>query len=107
MLATEASRGERISRRCPSFQISPEVGCSAPESRRIRVDLPAPFSPISTLTAPRRTRKLTSFNATVAPYRLVTPRDSSTTSSPTAQVSIIGHVLVELPGDEPDLPQSA
>ena len=41
----------------PSSRIRPSVGCSTPAMIFISVDLPAPFSPTSTLTAPRRTSK--------------------------------------------------
>jgi hypothetical protein len=49
----------------PSSRIWPCVGFSTPAMIFISVDLPAPFSPTSTLTAPLRTEKLARFTATV------------------------------------------
>ena len=49
----------------PSSRISPAVSCSTPAITFISVDLPAPFSPTSTLTAPIRTSKSTSSSARV------------------------------------------
>ena len=49
----------------PSRITSPVVGCSTPAMIFISVDLPAPFSPTSTFTAPRRTSKSTPFSACV------------------------------------------
>ena len=43
----------------------PTVGCSTPAMIFTSVDLPAPFSPTSTLTAPLRTSKSACFTATV------------------------------------------
>ena len=40
----------------------------------ISVDLPAPFSPTSTLTAPLRISRSTAFTAIVPGYTLVAPR---------------------------------
>jgi hypothetical protein len=49
----------------PSIRISPAVSCSTPAITFISVDLPAPFSPTSTFTAPIRTSKSTSSSARV------------------------------------------
>ena len=51
----------------PSSSSWPPVGFSTPERIFISVDLPAPFSPNSTVTLPRRTSKLTPFSARVTP----------------------------------------
>ena len=49
----------------PSMSTRPEVGCSTPARIFMSVDLPAPFSPTSTLTWPAWTSKLTSSRAVV------------------------------------------
>src|SRR4051794_23008116 len=46
------------------------------------VDLPAPFSPTSACTSPRRTARLTSEFATTPGNRFVMPRSSMTGGSP-------------------------
>ncbi len=43
----------------PSSTTVPEVGCSMPERILMRVDLPAPFSPMMACTSPRFTSKST------------------------------------------------
>src|SRR5687768_5725384 len=48
----------------------PEEGLSAPETREMSVDLPAPFSPNSTCTSPRLRSKSTSMNASTPGKRL-------------------------------------
>jgi hypothetical protein len=47
MPARRASPGERNRTGFPSRRISPRSGWSAPESDLIKVDLPAPLSPIT------------------------------------------------------------
>ena len=52
-----ASAGRAISTGAPSSRIAPLSGRVAPESIRISVDLPAPFSPQSARTRPGATSK--------------------------------------------------
>ena len=59
-----AWRGPSISTGRPSRRISPASFAVAPLSTFMRVDLPAPFSPRSTCTSPRRTSKSTPSRAT-------------------------------------------
>ncbi len=47
----------------PSSSITPEVGLTTPDRIFINVDFPAPFSPKSVVTLPRRMSKLTPFRA--------------------------------------------
>ena len=47
----------------PSMRITPSLGSTTPPRIFIRVDLPAPFSPISARTSPRSTRRLTRSSA--------------------------------------------
>src|SRR5262245_20630226 len=61
--------------------ISPESSTWSPARTRIRVDLPAPFSPTRAWISPRRTLKLTLSTATVGPNALVTSRKTRTGSS--------------------------
>ena len=49
----------------PSSTMRPSVGCSTPAMIFISVDLPAPFSPTRTFTAPRRTSKVARLTASV------------------------------------------
>ena len=51
----------------PSRISWPAVGFSTPDKIFISVDLPAPFSPNSTVTLPRRTSKFTPLRARVTP----------------------------------------
>ena len=51
----------------PSSSIVPDVGCTTPDRIFIRVDLPAPFSPNSVVTLPRRMSKFTPFSAWMLP----------------------------------------
>ncbi len=44
--------------------MTPPLGATTPPSTRIRVDLPAPFSPTSAITSPGETEKLTRSSAT-------------------------------------------
>ena len=55
----------------PSMRMRPLVGCSTPARTFISVDLPAPFSPTSTLTRPSNTSKVTSSRAVVPGKTLV------------------------------------
>src|SRR5262249_48156556 len=72
MPAAMASAGLAKWRRVPPISMAPESGRCTPSKMRIRVDLPAPFSPTSAWISPGRTSKLTSISAQVAPKRLVT-----------------------------------
>ncbi len=51
----------------PSRMISPDVGATTPERIFISVDLPAPFSPKSVVTSPRRMSKSACLIAWIAP----------------------------------------
>ena len=69
-----AAVGEERLTFSPLTQISPEVGCSRPNSIFISVDLPAPFSPISAWISPLRTLRSTSWLAAMPlGYTLVIP----------------------------------
>ena len=63
----------------------PSGGC--PAMHLISVDLPAPLSPTSAITSPRRTSKSTSVSAWTEPNDLVTPRSSRRGVSLTQGVS--------------------
>ena len=54
-----ATVGEVSATFSPLIKISPLVGCSMPKSIFIRVDLPAPFSPMRAWISPFFTRKST------------------------------------------------
>src|SRR5450755_3215505 len=60
----------------PSKSNSPSSAASTPARIRISVDLPAPFSPMSTLTQFLWARKVTPSSATVPGYRFVIARAS-------------------------------
>ena len=62
-----ASRGEPKRTAWPNSRKPPASGCTRPDSSFTNVDLPAPFSPSSACTAPRRTANDTSSTATVGP----------------------------------------
>src|SRR5262245_60765712 len=66
-----ASRGEPIFASCPRTVIRPPSAGYMPYSTRIRVDLPAPFSPISAWTSPGRRSRLTRSFASTPGKRLV------------------------------------
>src|SRR3954466_4042927 len=53
--------------------VRPDVGRSRPSTRRIVVDLPAPFGPRNPVTRPGSTVAETSSTASLSPYRLVKP----------------------------------
>ena len=59
-----------------SKRMVPSSGARKPESRSKRVVLPAPFGPMTALTAPLRTRKETPFTACTPPNRLEMPLTS-------------------------------
>src|SRR3954453_20338730 len=63
----------------PSTRMSPEVGVSVPDKILTSVLLPAPLSPMSAVTSPARTSKLTSDSALTWPYTFVMSRASSAT----------------------------
>src|SRR5438034_1182126 len=65
-----ARRGEPMTTGRPSIEISPESPRYAPLRIFISVDLPAPFSPTSTCTSPRRRSKSTRSSATTPGNRL-------------------------------------
>src|SRR6478672_6135160 len=62
-------------------RIVPLVRGSSPESRLVRVDLPAPLGPITAWMRPRQRSTETSFTAASPPNRLVSLRAESRTSS--------------------------
>src|SRR5690606_3062708 len=64
----------------PSSTMLPASGISTPVTSLIRVDLPAPFWPISAWISPARRVSPASARATVAPKRLRRPLAWSTTS---------------------------
>src|SRR3954467_315606 len=53
--------------------VRPDVGRSRPSTRRIVVDLPAPFGPRNPVTRPGSTVAVMSSTASLSPYRLVRP----------------------------------
>ena len=69
--ASIASRGELKLKSLPSMCISPLSGLWIPASTLPKVDLPAPFSPISPWHSPRATSRVTSLSATTPPKVLV------------------------------------
>src|SRR5829696_5494768 len=73
MPRSRASCGEANSTLSPSKTISPESGGNTPVMTLIRVDLPAPLSPIRATTSPRRTSKSTPLRACTAPKDLSIP----------------------------------
>src|SRR5918996_5554170 len=79
MPAACAARGVGSTSGVPSSRISPASREHAPLRIFISVDLPAPFSPRSTCTSPRRSSKLTWSLASTPGNRLVIPRSSRTT----------------------------
>jgi hypothetical protein len=66
-----ASCGERMSISLPSIRMRPESRATFPARIFIRVDFPAPFSPIRACTSPARRSNWTLFSASVAAKRLV------------------------------------
>ncbi len=70
MPAAMASATVSDSRATPSIAIVPPDGATTPPRIFIRVDLPAPFSPISPTTSPRPAANETSRSACVAPKAL-------------------------------------
>src|SRR5262245_11515279 len=77
MPAASDAAGLRKTIGAPSSRISPASGCSTPASTRIKVLLPAPFSPISATASPRCTTKSTAESACTPGKPLSTPRASS------------------------------
>ncbi len=63
MLSVELVREHTVT----SIVDLPAVGRSRPSSRRIVVDLPAPFGPRNPVTTPGRTAKVKSSTAVLAP----------------------------------------
>src|SRR5262245_15287696 len=66
-----ASRGEEILTSSPRTRIRPSSAGYIPYNTRIRVDLPAPFSPISAWTSPARSSRSTWSLASTPGKRLV------------------------------------
>src|SRR6478672_6958892 len=82
-----ASFGPWIETSLPSKRISPLSGVCAPAMHLISVDLPAPLSPTSAITSPRRTSRSTSDSASTEPKVLVMERSSRRGVSVTWRVS--------------------
>src|SRR3954471_15302459 len=78
MPARRASPGLRNCTGWPSRRISPLSGTIAPESALIRLDLPAPLSPITARISPGYNSRSLPSMATTRPYRLVRLRACST-----------------------------
>src|SRR5919112_824672 len=78
MPAARASIGVRKWTCRPSRKISPLSGISAPDSALIRLDLPAPLSPMTARISPGYSSRSLPSMATTRPYRLVRPFACST-----------------------------
>ena len=65
----------------PSSAITPEVGAMSPAMQRIRVLLPAPFSPASATSSPARTVRSTPSRAVSGPNRTRSPDTASCTGA--------------------------
>ncbi len=76
--------GPRMRTGWPSQRICPASGCQMPEMVLIRVDLPAPLSPMRAVTWPAGTSRSTPDSASTAPKRLTT-RESDRSSRPGAR----------------------
>src|SRR5882724_6125545 len=72
----------------------PSSGITAPHSALIMVDLPAPLSPITASTSPRRRSKSAPSIAVTWPYRLTRPSARSTASCSAAGGVAAGSVCV-------------
>src|SRR5215207_2549107 len=66
-----ATRGELWVTVLPSIRSSPPSGSTAPVMILMRVDLPAPFSPMSACTSPARSSSEALFSACTPAYDLV------------------------------------
>jgi len=62
----------------PAIATAPRVGARWPDKSLMRVDLPAPFSPITAWTSPALNDSETSLSTSTAPKLMVRPRASST-----------------------------
>src|SRR5688572_6660005 len=79
-----AARGPGIATTDPSSAIVPASGWTNPNRQFISVDLPAPFSPTSACTSPRRIWRSTASSASSDPNRLVIPCISTAGAGPAA-----------------------
>src|SRR5688500_4103627 len=77
MLRAFASRGFVMLTGLPSIRISPESAGWAPDSTRIKVDLPAPLPPTSPTTSPARRSMVTSRTAWTPPKATLMSRNST------------------------------
>jgi hypothetical protein len=68
--------------RSPSKEISPAFGCRTPVRTFMRVDFPAPLSPMRATTSPGYTSKSTPLSTCTAPKDFSIPRARSTVPSP-------------------------
>src|SRR5579884_3946528 len=80
MPARRASSGEVKCIGSPPNKIRPSVGAWTPEIHLIKVDLPAPLSPIMAVISPLRAQIVTSVSACTAPNHLLTLSMSRRTS---------------------------
>src|SRR5699024_11698283 len=92
----------------PSTRILPESGWCTPAIILISVDLPAPFSPSSAWTCPRRTDKVTSLITLTGPKDLETLTSCKTVSSVWSGIKctsflVLGRKFNGFTGDEPGL----
>src|SRR5574342_726210 len=74
-----SSARSRVTSR-PRWKMAPLVAGRSPESRLMRVDLPAPLGPMSAWNRPRWTSRETSLTAERPPKRLHSARDASAAS---------------------------
>src|SRR3954464_9370465 len=82
--ASCAACGEGKATSRPSNSIRPESFAYTPVSTLIKVDLPAPFCPISACTSPRATSKCASRSAATPTNALLIPRMDSRGVEPSA-----------------------
>src|SRR6266545_2974705 len=87
-----AACGEPDAVRCPFTRTLPASACSRPQTMRIRVVLPAPFSPTTAWIEPCGTVRPTPSFATTASNRLVSP---CTSRWGAADATLIGLLLRE------------
>ena len=71
-----AASTELTRRVSPSNRMLPESGCVRPATHRIKVVLPAPFSPTTAWTVPASTAIEIELQAVTAPNVLVSPTTS-------------------------------
>src|SRR5215218_7529091 len=82
----------------PSTSMVPSSGRCTPYRIFISVDLPAPFSPTSACTVPRRTVMLTSWLATTPGKRLVIPLSRTAGAAVWTSGAVLTELLVTAAG---------